>query len=100
MKTVPIGAQRTFVTQSDKQKCATFALSLYHYRNIPESLRQTISAYWLLLDSGATVSVSQNDSLMINIVMRSALVLGLSEHCRGTTKVLEKGLDCSREPCS
>ncbi len=87
MKTVPIGAQRKFVSQSDKEKCAAFALiSLYQYRNIPESLRQTIPAYWLLLDSGATVSVSQDDSLMINIVMRSDLVLGLSEHCRDTAK--------------
>ncbi len=75
MKAVPIGAKRKFVTQSDKEKCAAFALiSLYHYRNIPESLRQTIPAYWLLLDSGATVSVSQDDSLMINIVMSSDLV--------------------------
>jgi len=87
MKTVPLGAQRNFVTQTDKEKRATFALiSLYHYRNIPESLRQTIPAYWLLLDSGATVSVSQDDSLMINIVMSSDLVLGLSEHCRATAK--------------
>jgi hypothetical protein len=32
------------------------------------------------------VSVSQDDSLMINIVMSSDLVLGLSEHCRATAK--------------
>ena len=45
MKDVPIGAQRKFVSQSDKEKCAAFALiSLYQYRNIPESLRQTIPA--------------------------------------------------------
>ncbi len=66
---------------------ATFVfISLYQYRNIPESLRQTIPAYWLLVDSGATVIVSQDDSLMINIIMSSDLVLGLSEHCRATAK--------------
>jgi hypothetical protein len=32
------------------------------------------------------VSVSQDDSLMINIVMSSDLVLGLSEYCRVTVK--------------
>jgi hypothetical protein len=53
---------------------------------VDHSLRQTIPSYWLLLDSGATVSVSQDDSLMINIVMSSDLVLGLSEHCRATAK--------------
>ena len=76
-----------FATQSAKEKCAAFALiSLYHYRNIFESLKQTIPACWLLLDSGATVSVCQADFLMINIVMNSDLVLGLSEHCKATAK--------------
>jgi hypothetical protein len=87
VKAVPIGAQWKFVTQSAKEKCAAFALiSLYHYRNIPESLKQTGPACWLLLDSGATVSVCQADFLMINIVMSSDLVLGLSEHCKATDK--------------
>jgi hypothetical protein len=46
MKTVPLGSQRNFVTQTDQEKHTTFALiSLYHYRNIPESLRQTIPTY-------------------------------------------------------
>jgi hypothetical protein len=46
MKSVPLDTQWNFVTQTDKEKLATFALiSLYHYRNIPESLRQTMSTY-------------------------------------------------------
>jgi hypothetical protein len=64
MRTVPIGALCEPVTQSEKDNCAAFSLVSLHvitgsYRNIPESLRQTIPAYCLLLDSGATVSVSQ-----------------------------------------
>jgi hypothetical protein len=62
MKAVPIGAQRTFVSEADKQKRATFAfISLYQYRNIPESLRQTIPAYWLLLDSDKKIFISPAD---------------------------------------
>jgi hypothetical protein len=46
MKTVLLDTQWNFVTQTDKEKHSTFALiSLYHYRNIPESLRQTIPTY-------------------------------------------------------
>jgi len=81
MRVVPIGAQRKPVTQSEKHKYVVFALSsLYHYRNISESPRRTIPAYWLLLDSGDTVRISQDEprgsQRLINVVMSIDLVLG------------------------
>ena len=79
--------QYASLTQAEKDRQYFFVhQSLFKYRKIPESLQQVIPEYFFLLDTGATVRVTQDERMLINVIMSSQLVLGISEHCRATAQ--------------